>query len=429
MKQLLIVILSLLSLPLMAQHGKFEATVVDALTHQPLPFASVYVSHDASTITNAEGTFAIKCDSTDVLRISYVGYKSTHIQASHLHNIVTLEPQETVLGEVLVIPIGPLIDKICKETLRASQKYKNKKGQFFYRQTAFSDSTCYEFAESFFSGGPAVSLHDLQLLSGRYAGLQPDSTHFYSFFGNFFTFSQLEVASNYSLPTKSQDVVPLFRNYDKFYDVSYEVTAAEEDGSRIFVIHFYPKPEALEKYSILATTLYVDEKTLHLRKIIGKGLNFRVVTMYVTYFNLMGVQIPRRIRMIQDAEFNYIINLTDERGFPEVQSAFVEAVYELNGKNITTRSLLYNLGDGSKKNKRSFFARIADFFTENYTTRKGEALKFGSVLHETIEMQGYNPEFWNKNEIVRRTPIEQDVLKLFEHQNLFGLMNNGNTNK
>jgi hypothetical protein len=44
MKHLLIVIFSLLSLPLMAQHEMFEATVVDAQTYEPLPFASVYAS-------------------------------------------------------------------------------------------------------------------------------------------------------------------------------------------------------------------------------------------------------------------------------------------------------------------------------------------------------------------------------------------------
>ena len=402
--------------------AQYVATVVDVNTHMVLPFASVYVSKDMSTITNLEGTFAINCAPDDVLRISYVGYKTALIKAEQLGNTVTLEPQETILSEVLVIPIQPLIDKICKETLRMSRKYKTKKNEFFYRQTAFSDSTCYEFAEAFLSGGSAVSLHNLELLSGRYAGLQPDSANAYSFFGNFYTFSALEVAANYETPKPIDDVVPLFRNFDKFYDVTYEVTS--EDGNRIFVLHFEPKPEIRDKYAILAATLYVDEKTYHLRRIVGKGINFRVVTKFVKEFAFVGVPLARTERSTHNTEFSYVIDLSDERGFPEVQSAFVEAVYKLYDKTVTTRSLLYNLSteEEKKKNKRSFFSRIADFFSEQYTQHKGEELKFGSVLHQTIDMQGYDPEFWNKNEIVLRTPIEEEVMRLFESQNLFGVM-------
>ena len=59
-----------------------------------------------------------------MLRISYVGYKTAHVQAAQLHNIVALQPLTTQLGEVTVIPIGPVINKISKETLRLMRKYK-----------------------------------------------------------------------------------------------------------------------------------------------------------------------------------------------------------------------------------------------------------------------------------------------------------------
>ena len=104
--------------------AQYVATVVDAVTHERLPFASVWVDGATSTITNAVGQFSVDCEPTDVLRITYVGYKPTYVQASELGEVVALQPQERQLQEVVVVPIGPMIDKICKETLRLQQKYK-----------------------------------------------------------------------------------------------------------------------------------------------------------------------------------------------------------------------------------------------------------------------------------------------------------------
>ena len=42
-----------------------------------------------------------------------------------------------------------------------------------------------------------------------------------------------------------------------------------------------------------------------------------------------------------------------------------------------------------------------------------------------IEEQGYDPTFWQQNEVVLRTPVEQKVAELFEQQQLFGGVNSG----
>ena len=57
---------------------------------EALPLASVYVDADKNTISNMEGEFAIDVDSTDVLRFSYVGYKTVKIPALQVGRKVTL---------------------------------------------------------------------------------------------------------------------------------------------------------------------------------------------------------------------------------------------------------------------------------------------------------------------------------------------------
>ena len=48
-------------------------------------------------------------------------------------------------------------------------------------------------------------------------------------------------------------------------------------------------------------------------------------------------------------------------------------------------------------------------------------MAFNDNLLKRIKKQGLDRDFWDKNEIVKRTPLEEEALELFEHDNLFGL--------
>ena len=180
-------------------------------------------------------------------------------------------------------------------------------------------------------------------------------------------------------------------------------------------------PEIAKKYAILSGTVYVDEKTLHIRRFEGQGLNFRVMTRTEAKKGILGFN--RYTFETSKASFYYVVEMTEERGFPEVQSVYVDESHEYNGENITTRSLLFNLGEMQKKKNAGVFQKISSWFSRQYDNNtKGRNLKFQDELHKAINEQGYYPEFWEKNEIVRRTPIEDDVLRLFEQNNLFGIL-------
>ena len=389
MRNSLLISLMLLFIHLMAvaQTTRFEATVVDAVTRVHLPFASVYVGPEASTITNLDGDFLIDCAPDDMLRISYVGYRDVRVRATELKGEVALVPNEHLLPDVVVMPVAPLINKICKETLKQMRNHKHKTSEFFYRQTAFADSTCYEFLEAFLTGGSGVALHDLQLMTGRYAGIVPDSAHLYSYFGNFYTFSEIVVAASYTWPSPDTDLVPLFRNFKKYYKYSYRV---------------------IDEYATIGCTLFVDEKTLHLRRIVGQGYNFWVVTRdpKVGKYHFKD-------RHLLPTTFLFDVNLTEERGFPEVQSVFVQSMHAYNAQKIITRSTLFNLSMSENVKKTSFFQRL-------FKKRKGR-MRFNSQIQKVIEKQGYDSTFWDKNEIVRRTTVEQEVMNLFNHEHLFGV--------
>ena len=399
MKQLLIVILLLSSLPLMAQLEKFEATIVDAKTHEPLPFASVYASQKSSTISNAVGVFSIKCSPGAVLRISYVGYKTIHVKASELGRRVALESLENQLKEVIVTPVDlkDFIRKTTSETRHQLRKNEKRKSSFFYRQTTFADSTCFELMEAFLQAKSAVFLRDLVLLKGRFAGIQPDSLHRYSFWTNFFIVSELPMLTRYD-HHDNIGIKPLVRNYRDYYEVGYDIMGDGDD--RILAIQFTPKPRLWE--SVLAVTLYVNARTHLLQKMEGEVRNVNVVHKEYVVEEVDTGKVVRQIKTNQPSTFHLTVNMTEERGFLEVQSVYVDQQFMRYGKCINTRSIMFNV-DGMEG------------------TDGGRKIWNYGDLHEYVREQGYDQQFWHDNEMVRRTPVEQQVMEMFESQNLFGV--------
>ena len=395
-----------------AQHV-FEAIVADAQTHEVLPFATIYINNVSSTISNSQGAFAVKCDSDDVVRISYVGYRTLQLKAAQLSAVVSLSPVEQTVGEVTILPIHlkKFIQKTTKETLRQLQKNRKQTARFFYRQTAFArdlldslqtDSICNELVEAFLSGSSAVSLRDLQLLAGRYAAIKPDSVAPYAYYRNFYTYSQIEIALKSSNLSKSAVLPPLFPQWEKVYDVDYDI-AFDESGARLILLRFEPKPNV--RRALIAGTVYVDEQTFHVRRIVGRGVN----NLVAVDFWVKGEDGQSTLRRwVIPSHFTFDIHMTEERGFVEVQSVFIRDSHDFDGFRISTSSTLYNVGDSTTS-------------LERMVGKKGTTLEFYGHLHNIIDSQNYDPAFWRDNEIVHRTPVEQQVQQLFEEQNLFGV--------
>ena len=369
-----------------------EAVVVDAETGETLPFASVTVvgGRRLSTITNAEGSFRITVEEGERLQFTYAGYKAVTLTPKSVGRKVKLQPSTLMVREVNVRALP--LKEIRKETVRQQKKYRKKTADYFYRQTAFADSTCYEYVEAFLSGHSAVAVNDLKLNSGRYAGVRPDTTagQILQFYKNFFTFSQIELATNKSKLDPREDVMPLYERATKLYDIDYDILS--DSASCIYVIRFQSK-EFVRGYTILDCTLYVDSVTNHILRCDGSGRNFRILQKYPKALKRKDEVLP--------VVFNFSINMTEVNGFTEVQSVFVDTYHHVDSTLVRTKSTLFNIGPHQGK--------------------KGKDLRFEDDLHHRIEKQEYDRDFWRKNEFVRRTRTEEAVLELFERNDLFGV--------
>ena len=93
--------------------------------------------------------------------------------------------------------------------------------------------------------------------------------------------------------------------------------------------------------------------------------------------------------------------MTEENGFTEVQSVYVDTYHYVDSMLVRTKSTLFNVGQ--------------------HVGKKGKDLKFGDDLHKRIDKQKYDRDFWQQNEVVRRTRAEEAVHELFERNDLFGV--------
>ena len=175
MKRTITLILTLIcALATWAQSDVIEVSshVVDAKTGEALPYVNIYVAPGIGTITNADGDFTLKVNPEASLRISFVGYETTHVKASNLPQRLKLTPMSRTLSEVEVIPWETILVKAGNKLNKDFTKHRKENSQFFYRLT-----TTYRrknMAEAFISAKSATNLRDITFLKGRYGKLTPE---------------------------------------------------------------------------------------------------------------------------------------------------------------------------------------------------------------------------------------------------------------
>lgn len=369
-----------------------DAKIIDGETKLSLPYASIYITDSHGTISNQEGEFVIKALPTDRLRISYVGYETQTIKASDISDVILLKPQAIRLNEVVVKPIN-----LHAFLMQALAKYKkeskaNKKtvNSFFYRQITKTNSVCNEIVESFFNATPHLSILNLELITGRYAVLLDDSINKYAHFKNFFYLSQLRplMLSGRVRDKENWLIQPLFENYAKYYTVSYDALYESDNASTTYKINF--KPRKGISNPIIIGSMFIDSSTLELKRFEGE-----IVNNILTFTDETGHKEQNR-----DSNPHFVINYKIVGGVSMVESVIVDIKYTIKYGNVDIHSVMYNTGIETK-NKTKKITKSNDLLNK-------------------IANQNYDPTFWKDKAIIKRTPLEQSAIEMFERKNLFG---------
>lgn len=148
------------SLPALAQDSTFteyKGTVRDALTRDPISFASLSIQGtNMASVTNSEGEFSLKIASDKMkakIEISALGYQKLLVTASEFsknNTIIEITPRATELGEVDVKRPKNAVSLVKSVFANRSENYLSSQSLMtaFYRETIKKRRTNVSLAEA-----------------------------------------------------------------------------------------------------------------------------------------------------------------------------------------------------------------------------------------------------------------------------------------
>ncbi|MDR0866024.1 MAG: carboxypeptidase-like regulatory domain-containing protein [Candidatus Symbiothrix sp.] len=368
--------------------------VYDKQSKEPLISASVYyLNSSPCTITNIDGEFLIdRIANPDSIVFSYVGYVTEKYSIDNLPSKIFLDRSFTNLPEIVIIPgyaskIAKKVREKYSKIYNQEKKNKNKESSFFYRQITKSDTIYNEFVECFLTGDHTFALDNLKLQQGRYAKIKLDSL-FHLTFTNFFQLSKISPYRPKNA-SKNEIITCLQPNFDQIYYVEMEDRIYSEEGD-ILVLNFQPKKE--ENKAIISGKLYVKETDLAIVRFEGS------VYMPMTIHNA-------KRKESQMGTFTFRINYKEQPdSYPIVETVNCTLSNNISIKNV----------------KHNFQVVSTLFWVEQNSGKSGKKLDSKDKLIEKINKTKYDSEFWKNNPIVKRTKVEENVIKTFENRNAFG---------
>lgn len=410
MKQLrtlwMLLLMAGMSLSAEAQTRVVDVRLLDSKSGVPVGYANVYATSGQGTISNSDGEFRLTVADTAHVRISFVGYETVMLPVKELGRVVRLKPATYSLGEVVVLPSGDkLAKRVIKKAVKEFRRSRKVQGNYFYRQVTQTDSICNEYIETFFWGRTSYCFPTANLLEGRYAGLPSDSVTHYQYVTNFFTLSQLSIVAPDIAADIHGIISPLRENFQRYYKVTYDTMRSTSPTTPdCYVLYFEPLP--IVSSPILQAVVYVDMKTLGVLRCEGNllGLTMQDIVTgeehdFIAHLNF----IFRRVGDLFDPKTHDALN--SRNSYSELTTVSANALTTFIGRPVRLRSVLYNLGENELSGRMQ-----AD-----------SALEIGAQtdLKTAISHMTYNPDFWQQNEIVKRTQLEQSVLDMMEGKQLF----------
>ena len=391
-----LIVMLLYSMHISAQGQTFEARIIDADTGEPMPCVGVYIKEGRTTLSNFDGDFIIKADSSEVVRLTCIGYRTLYFTFAKLPPIVKMEPLAGTMSEVTVKGLEHQLLQISRRMEKDFRNKRTKTSQYFYRQTTVI-SRKQDIVEAFIRARSACNLRNLQFLNGRH-GIATKEQWEKSIFANMNMHHVLELGAmtrdvlfwnSLITPLQSQgeqyiiranrkaDRLAAMERYQKYYDI--DIRDITDEGRHILRIEMQRREDVDDKLPIMTGILYVDAGTLQTLAFDGKIENMELQFRPTQLESIINIPVS----------LNLHIDYRHDHGFAEVADIGMQIRFE----NFQTRAMLFNVDDNQLKSLSS--------------TRIGENML------SSIEKVGFDSVFWDKNEIIKRTIEEERIAEGF----------------
>jgi hypothetical protein len=388
---------------------KIKGKVINQLDGSPIPFANISLTEtNKGTSSNEEGEFEIVLSGfPSELLISHLAHekKLVYVYDDQDELIIELTPAPKELKEVTIRSRGNknayyqllnrAYDKLAK--IQNSHQY----GKAFYRQKSSREDRHTEIFEIFYDiKYSAVGIEDWAVQEGRYAFQQDKDYDIFLYNKNFTLLSRMFPVLQ---PATDSYIMPVNQEVKKYFDLTLSDIIRYENRY-IAILDYKPKP--IVDKPAPSGQLFIDFDDYSILKMTGRFTD--------TSLEIIGFSDTKSDwdNYNLDFEVSFIDDHSDmqQLDFIKINHSFD---YYFNQKFV------------GRINTSSFLT-----FYEQYTPAKnkklGGAIDYRTSDMEIIDRVGYNPVFWKRNPIVKRTPLEEKLIMDFEQNEAFGVvfMNN-----
>ncbi|MCL6266726.1 carboxypeptidase-like regulatory domain-containing protein [Flagellimonas myxillae] len=376
---------------------QINGKVIDQNTGEPIPYCNIAVELSVSgTSSNELGEFVVAVDSLPTKIIfSHISYEKKVVELSEASDLViTLEPLTHNLDEITLTASkdDSFAKSLARKAFQKAIQNVNRPhyGKAFYRQKSKNGDMYSEFSEIIYdirynNGG----IDDWEIIEGRYA-LNPGGVHN----KNFTLLSRLITPLQ---PATDELIFPMHPDLTNFYNLSI-IDHITSGNTKIAVIDFKPKKGL--GVPIFEAEVYIDVASHDILKIVGNVLSddIKLVRLSEKNGSWKKYNISYEIAYKKDSLQNLLLDYVNLK-----------------------QSFDYYINDSFKFHTTSSSNLV---FFEHYfplsRKRLGGSNRINKSDWDRLDEIGYNEKFWAENPIVKRTPVEEDVISAFENDEAFG---------
>jgi hypothetical protein len=370
--------------------NNLNGTISDAVSKEKVPFSSIYcINTGTGTISNENGDFSLTVASFPVkLIISNVIYLKDTVEIKTGNDVkIFLKPNVKELKEVVVSNLGYKLINQAIDKIAISQKNVTY-GKGFYRQLTYNGDKITQFQEAFYNLKQSSSkIEGIKITNARFAKLPTDSVKKYFSFVNF---SYLILGQKAMSESKKVDVnsilSPLRKDVSDNYTVSVQEFIGDIEKEKIAVL--YCKPNTKSNIPAFEGEIYIKMYNSEIVKIEGK------------IHHGLGAEIEND--KVKTSNFIYSFDITMKDGLMNLIKGeltcdeFIKFRNEKRAIKILATFLVYESNIAKEGKYREVKLNVDDL--------------------RDIQKTNYNPAFWRNNPIIKRTDLEDSIIKLFEQK-------------
>ncbi|MES2731382.1 MAG: carboxypeptidase-like regulatory domain-containing protein [Bacteroidota bacterium] len=374
--------------------------IIDSLTNKPIPYVNISVQNSPrGTASNENGEFILPLvKEDDMLIFSHLSYRRDSLPTA----LVIKSRQIRLVAAIVSLPsvtVGNYAADLIKNAYHQIKKSNAVKyyGKAFYRQTTLVENEATEIQEIIWDAKSCNSqLDGTSINEARYAAKDAPMR-----FSNFSLYTKIMSIYNDTEDSTTSDRL-LNLNPGKYYHLELANIVKDQDNEVAEIVFTSkPNPDMPPKKGII----YIDINTS------------AVIKYKASIFDMGGgVIVSKSSIKAKNPVWEVEMNFQPMRG----------ALTKLDYIKI---SFSFDIDRKSKSDKNVKVSSFSFFYDSNQQPLA--AIKYTDIRmsknpqeedRDLIKKANYNPDFWLNNPVIKRTPLEESIIKSFEEKGSFGTM-------